>query len=184
MKQNILKDLKAFNWQTIIDFGNSLDDLNDAQWRFIKGYVAERSVEKHANDPSFKYVGEVHKDYVWGKYKIDIELKSQLTASMYTKKGQLRKSFGIKLNNSMGTNKKATIDPTDVADILIVVRNDGAFALDRETVVKHAKSGGDGFEVNVSANDIIEISGMISQKVKYPSNLKDIISKAIEHAIP
>jgi hypothetical protein len=155
----IVDDLKGFNWDAILEKGNGLEDLNDSQWRFIKGLVAELTVEKFSNDPTFKYVGAVHKDYDWEKHNISVELKSQLSGGMYGKRGKLSKNFTIKLNNSNGTNKKATLDSSDVADILIVVRNDGAFVIDKDLVMKRATPGGDGFNVIVSKDEITELTG-------------------------
>ncbi len=183
MQQHILDDLKGFNWQTIIDFGSSLDDLNDSQWRFLKGLIIELLVEEHGED-SLKYVGEKHKDFVWPKHTVDVELKSQMSASMYRKKGQLQKRYGIKLNNSMGTNKKATLDPSDVADVLIVVRDDGAFAIDKQTILNNAKPGGDGFEVSVTADQIQEISGKVNRQTVYQTNLKEEFLKTARAVIP
>lgn len=183
MNKQILDDLKKFDWQTIVDFGNSLDDLSDSQWRFIKGLVAELAVEEHGED-SLTYVGEKHKDYDWPKYKVSVELKSQLSGPMYGKKGPMLKNYTIKLNNSNGTNKKETLTDDQVADILIVVRNDGAFALDKKTIMANAYRGGDGFEVKVSNDKIIELSGPIKHQTTYTTNLKEVITNAIREAIP
>lgn len=183
MQKEILDDLKRFNWQTIVDFGNSLNDLNDSQWRFLKGLVAELTLETHA-DNNLVYVGDVHKDYDWPKYKLSVELKSQLSDNMYTKKENLRKNYTIKLNNSNGTNSKDQLQDHEIADLLIVIRNDGAFVLDKKTVKKNAKKQGDGFIVIVDNSKIVEISGKITQKTQYQSNLKQIITAAIKHAIP
>lgn len=183
MNNNVIQDLKNFNWQTIVDFGNSLDDLNDAQWRFLKGLVAELTVEKHA-DNDLQYVGAPHKDYDWPKHNLTVELKSQLSGPMYKKNGQMRKTFSIKLNNSNGTNKNAVLLPAHVADILIVIRDDGAFALDKTVVLENAKHGGDGFEVIINNSQIIELTGKIDKKITYTTNLKQIITNAIRQALP
>lgn len=183
MSQQAINDIKKWNWQTIIDFGNSLDDFNDAQWRFLKGLIIELAVEKHS-EPTLQYVGEVHKDFVWGKYNLDIELKSAMTSSMYTKKGQLRKNYTIILNNSMGTNKKSTLSPSDVADIIIVPTNNGVFAIDRATALAHHKVKGDGVSVKVTSSQIVPITGPLTQKNIYNTNLKQSIMSAITAAIP
>lgn len=179
MNQQVLNDLKKFDWNTIIERGNGLDDLNDSQWRFIKGLVVELTIEKYSNDPTLKYVGDVHKDYIWGKHTLSVELKSQLSGGMYGKKGSLLKNFSIKLNNSNGTNKKDVLLSSDVADILIVVRNDGAFVIDKQLVLSRAKKGGDGFEVSVSREEITEITGKITVN-KINLNLKEKITNAIK----
>lgn len=192
--QEVLADLKSFNWQIIIDFGLSLDDLNDRQWRFIKGLVAELAVEQNAVN-GLTYVGRDHCDYEWPHHSITAELKSQLSGPMYLKKNkpgteqrQLVKQLSIKLNNSHGTNKKTTLDPNTVADILIVVRNDGAFALTKQTVLDHAVHGGDGWEIHLhrdrDLDQIIELSGYVKNQTVYQTNLKQKLTDAIRQAIP
>lgn len=194
MSPEVITDLKKFNWQTIIDFGMSLDDLNDRQWRFIKGLVAELAVEQNAVN-GLVYVGEDHKDYDWPHHGLTVELKSQLSGPMYLKKfipgtqtRQMVKKIAIKLNNSHGTNKKSELPPEHVADLLIVVRNDGAFALTKDTVLQRAKHGGDGFEVlldrDLDAGKIIELSGYIQQKNHYDTNLKEKLIETIRNSIP
>lgn len=180
---NILQELKDFNWQTIVEYGLSLDDLNDRQWRFLKGLVAELTVEKHSNN-NLVYVGEDHKDFDWPRLGKTVELKSQLSGPMYTAKGRLKKSFSIKLNNSNGTNKKAALDPDQVCDYILVVRRDGAFVIDRATVMAHAHKTGDGFEVKVTAQEITEVSGRITPvKVYQPTIQQDVIN-VVRNSIP
>lgn len=178
----IVNDLKEFDWNTILERGNGMDDLNDRQFRFAKGLAVEIAVEKYSNDPTFKYVGAIHKDYDWEKHNISVELKSQFSSSMYGKRGKLSKNFTIKLNNSNGTNKKSTLDSSDVADILIVVRNDGAFVIDKDLVIKRAIPGGDGFSVVVSKDEIIELTG---RKIvnKIDLDLKAAINDALRNVL-
>lgn len=179
----ILTHLREFDWVQIITKGNQLDDLNDRQWRFIKGLVAELIVEKHSGPEGLQYVGEDHKDYVWPKHNVTVELKSQLSGGMYGKKGGLNKTFSIKLNNSLGTNKHEHVPPEQVADLLLVLRNDGAFVLDKQTVIAKSKQGGDGFEVIVGSHDIVEITGKISISSTTNLNLKEKIQNAIREVI-
>jgi hypothetical protein len=183
MNQNIVDDLKTFDWQTIIEYGNSLDDLNDSQWRFIKGLAVELATEQ-CSDGNLIYVGARHKDFDWPKHNITAELKSQLSTGMYNKKGRLKKNYSIKLNNSHGTNKQVTIDPADVADVIIVVRDDGAFAIDQATAIRNATSGGDGFEVKVSRDEIVELTGLVVPDRTFDTNLKEKISNAIRDSLP
>ena len=185
MNQNIIDDLKAFDWQTIVEYGNSLDDLNQGQWRFIKGLVCELITEKCSNG-NLIYVGQNHKDFDWPRHNISIsvELKSQLSASMYTEKGRLRKNYPIKLNNSHGTNEKKKMDIADVADIIIVVRYDGVFMIDQATAINRAKPAGDGFNVKVSRDEIVELSGLIVPDKIYTTNLKQKIMTVIRDSLP
>ena len=159
MNQNIVDDLKTFDWQTIIEYGNSLDDLNDSQWRFIKGLAVELATEQ-CSDGNLIYVGARHKDFDWPKHNITAELKSQLSTGMYNKKGRLKKNYSIKLNNSHGTNKQVTIDPADVADVIIVVRDDGAFAIDQATAIE------DPIERNKAAKYIIQVMGSLNPHLR------------------
>lgn len=179
----ILQELKSFNWQTIVDHGNSLHDLNDRQWRFLKGLIAELTVEKHSKN-NLVYVGEDHKDFDWPKTGKTVELKSQLSGPMYTKKGRLKKNFSIKLNNSNGTNKKDFLDPEEVCDYTLVVRNDGSFVLDRETVMANAHKTGDGFEVRVDAGQITEVSGRVLPVNQYQSTIKQDVIDVARKSIP
>jgi hypothetical protein len=103
---------------------------------------------------------------------------------MYGKKGQLKKNYTIKLNNSHGTNKQATLNPADVADVIIVVRDDGAFAIDKATAIRNAKSGGDGFEVKVTKSEVVELSGLVTPNKTFNTNLKGIIIAAIQASLP
>lgn len=185
MNEEILNDLRSFNWQKVIDVGNSLDDLSDAQWRFIKGFVAEILVEgcSGTQESKLDYVGEVHKDYVWRKHNIDVELKSQLSDTMYKKDGTLRKRYGLKLNNSLGTNKKEKPEPHEVADIIIVVRKDGAWAINRDTAIEYSVKGGDGFEVILPADKITQITGKVEHINKYNTNFKERIKQLISETI-
>jgi hypothetical protein len=183
MQQEVIDAVKAFDWSSIINKGNQLEDLNDRQWRFMKGLVAELIVEKHSGTDGLVYVGADHKDYDWPKFNLTVELKSGLSGSMYGKKGQLNKNFTIKFNNSNGTNKKEKLDPSEVADILLVVKNDGAFIVDQSTVIKCSKKGGDGFDVVLTRNDIIEVTGKITVNNSNNLNLKEKITNAIREVI-
>jgi len=106
-----------------------------------------------------------------------------MSAKMYTKKGQLRPNYSIKLNNSMGTNTRA-LTAQDVADIIIVPMKDGVFVLDRATVLANHTLLGDGVSVKVSSSQIIAITGPVVQKTQYNTNLKQAIMTAITAAIP
>ncbi len=180
----ILNDLKKFDWQGIISLGNQLDDLNDRQWRFIKGLVAELAVEKYSSNELI-HVGEreTHKDFDWPKHNLTVELKSQFSGSMYGKRGEKNKSYTVKLSNSLGTNKHENLPNDFAADLLIVVRNDGAFVLDKQTVITNSKKGGDGFEVIVGKDDITEITGKITVSTNNNLNLREKITDAIRSTI-
>lgn len=178
----IIRELKDFNWQVIIDFGNSLTDLNDAQLRFAKGLAVELAVAEHSNK-KLVYVGERHRDFKWPKHNINVELKSIMSSKMYDKKGRLKKPPLIRLNNSMGGNKD-TLDPDDVADIIIAVLTDGAYVIDKATALAHAKHKGDGWTVHVPKDQLTELSGRILNQTTYSTNLAEKIRTAIKDTIP
>jgi len=181
--ETIVKALKQFNWQKITDYGRSLDELNDAQYRFAKGLAVEFAVEKFA-DNNLKYVGEVHKDYEWPKFNLSAELKSQFSAYMFDRKGKPKKQFDIKLNNSNGTNTATKLNPDHVADILIVCRKDGAFVIDKELILTKAKALGDGWNLTVETKDITIIAGPLKQQETFTTGIKKAINEAIRQSIP
>lgn len=180
--QNLIDILKSFEWDAIITKCNKLEDLNDRQWRFVKGLIIELIVEKHSLG-QLEYVGEDHKDYNWPSQNKTVELKSNVSSSMYGKKGELCKNFTIKFTNSLGTNNKDTLDPADVCDMVLVVKNDGAFILDKETVIKRSIKDGDGFTIKVGRDEIIEITGKKIVSNVDSLNLKENITNAIRAVI-
>ena len=181
--QEVIDDLKnRVNWETVLKYGNGLDDCNDKQWRFIKGLVIELATAKHSKN-LLTYVGEDHKDFDWTERNLTVELKSQMSAKLYDKKGKLAKKFSIRLNNSNGTNKSTILDPAIVADIIIVPRSNGVFIIDKDTVMKYYKHKGDGFDVIFPNTVITEITGRKDIEKK-TLGLKQIILDAIQNAIP
>jgi len=181
MTPEIISSLKGFDWQKIIDYGNSLADLNDAQLRFIKGLAVEQAVEAFA-DGDLTYIGEKHRDYEWPKHDIDVELKTIFSQGMYDAKGNVKSLPGIKLNNSMGTNK-AALDPNNIADVLIAVHRDGAYAVSKDLVLAKAKHLGDGWELKPTKSDIVELSGRILPKNKYNTNISTAVKNAIKESL-
>ena len=181
MTPAIITSLKSFNWQKIIDYGNSLADLNDAQLRFIKGLAVEQAVEAFG-DGDLEYVGEKHRDYEWPKHDIDVELKTIFSQGMYDAKGNVKTLPGIRLNNSMGTNK-ASLNPDNIADVLVEVHRDGAYAVSKDVVVAKAKHLGDGWELRPTKSDIVELSGRILTKNKYNTNISTAVKNAIKESL-
>ena len=183
LSQDVIDDFRKFDWHQIIDKGNKLEDLNDRQWRFIKGLVIELIVEKYSGQNGLTYVGDSFKDYYWKKHNLSVELKSGLSGSMYGKKGNLNKNFLIKLNNSNGTNKKDTLESNEVADILIVIKNDGAFVVDKETILRCSKKCGDGFDLVLNRGDVVQVTGKLYPNSSNNLNLKQKIMDAIRNVI-
>lgn len=180
LTKDILTDLKSFEWNEVIKKGKGLDDLNTREWRFIKGLIAELILEKHSQG-QLKRVGQIHKDFDWSKHNLSVELKSQFSKKMYDKKGRICKNFDVKLNNSNGTNKEI-LPQENVSDLLIVIRNNGAFVIDKQTVIDKAKYQGDGFSVILSESDIVEITGKIEVDPDN-SNMQEMILNGIRERI-
>lgn len=181
MNPNVVEDLKGFDWQKIIDYGNSLSDLNDAQLRFAKGLAIEKAVECLSNS-DLEYKGEKHRDYYWPKHNVDVELKSIMSQRMYNKSGTIKKLPNVRLNNSMGSNK-SVLNPLQVADIVLVVCADGAYAVDKNVILSNAKHHGDGWEVQLTENQVTPVSGCITQQNKYNPDLAQRFRNAIAESI-
>jgi hypothetical protein len=181
MNQKFVKWAKTIDWQEINDVCESLDDLNDSQWRFVKGRFIELLVE-HFSNGVLDYVGAVHKDFDCNKFKCTVELKSVTSQSLYTIKGKLRAGNNIILNNSMGVNKKV-LDPNNVADYLIIVKSDGAVLADKNTVIANAKSNDDGFVVKLKPEHVVELSGKLEQVTSYKLNIKQRLDNMLHDTI-
>ena len=173
---------KTIDWQKINDVCESLDDLNDSQYRFIKGRFIELLVEQLSNGV-LEFVGEKHKDFNCKQYNCSVELKSEVSNSLYNKKG-LKANFGVRFNNSMGTNKD-TLDPDHVTDYLIIVKKDGVVLVDKQTVLQNVKQHGDGFTLSLQPGKVIELTGKVSQKDKYKLDMKwridNLLKVTIQH---
>mgnify|MGYP003344771416 CR=1 FL=1 len=65
---------------------------------------------------------------------------------------------------------------------LIVVRRDGAFVIDRETVLRHAVHCGAGFDVIVPSKDVIPLTDVVSTS-QISSSIKQDVMNAIMAAI-
>jgi hypothetical protein len=182
MTKKFVSDCKSIDWQKVIDICESLDDLNDSQFRFLKGRFIELVVENQSNG-LLKYVGNKHQDYICERYNLKVELKSVTSQQLYKKDKTLRKSNTIILNNSMGTNSKNALDPKDVADYLIVVKSDGAVLVDKQTILDNATSNGDGFIVKLEPEHVVELSGMLGNSVKYNIKIKDKVDTLLKAVI-
>ena len=181
ISQQLVDDLKKFNWQFVINYGNSLEELNDRQLRFLKGFVCEELIA--SQDPTLVCVRQDHKDFVWNKHNVDIELKTQFSFRMYGKRGNLLDISNIQFTNSNGTNNKEVLDPNLICDLTLVLRNDGAVVVDKQTVIDNLVKTGDGFRLNIPKDKAIEISGCITPNAKYTTDFKSILSKAVRESI-
>ena len=182
MDKKFVDYCKKINWQKVNDVCESLDDLNDSQYRFLKRRFIELLIESESKG-LLRYVGAKHKDFECDTFNYSVELKSATSQQLYKKDSTLRQGNSIILNNSMGTNKKPVLDPNDVADYLIIVKSDGAVLVDKQTVLKNAHSNGDGFVVKLKPGDVVELSGMLSHQTKYSIGLKAKLDKLLRDVI-
>lgn len=158
MFDKAIEELKKFDWDTILTNALSVEALNLSQWRFLKALVIELSLEKYSHS-RLVYVAGVHKDFDWPELDLTADQKGSTSTSMYKQNGFLRKRYNILLNNSMGTNKKETLDKSEICDIIICVYNDGVFVIGKEMAQKYLIKKGDGFGISIPSKDIIEITG-------------------------
>lgn len=180
---------KTIDWQKINDVSESLDDLNDSQFRFIKGRFIELLVED-CSKGVLTFVGEKHKDFDCKKYNCTIELKSEVSQNLYKKvpkqkgKFELKPNFGIRFNNSMGTNSN-TVDPNHVTDYLIIIKSDGVVLVDKQNVLQNIKIHGDGCTLSLQPHKVTELTGRIVQKDKYKLDIKwridNLLKVTIQH---
>jgi hypothetical protein len=82
----------------------------------------------------------------------------------------------------MGTNK-SSLDPNNIADVLIAVHRDGAYAVSKDLVLAKAKHLGDGWELRPSKSDIVELSGRVLPKNKYNTNISTAVRNAIKESL-
>jgi hypothetical protein len=102
---------------------------------------------------------------------------------MFDKKGNLKEEFDIKINNSNGTNKKTVLSEDDVADYVVVVRKDGAFAVNKQTVINRSNGGGDGFSCTVKKDEITPLTGKLTANPIAPRNIGQGIDRIIRESL-
>jgi hypothetical protein len=175
---------KTIDWQTINDVCESLSDLNDSQYRFIKGRFIELMVDQFSGNV-LTYVGDKHKDFDCAKFKCTVELKTVTSDTLYkTLQGKyvLRDTTSVIFNNSMGTNKKV-LDPDNVADYTIVIKDGGVALTDKATVLRRAKLNGDGCTIGLKPEDLTELTGRLSHITEYKLNMKDKLDSLLRDTI-
>lgn len=179
---DIIEKLKTFNWQKVIDIVPILENLNDAQWRFLKGFILEIATEKYSQNELI-YVAQPHKDFDWPSEKLTIELKSLTSKNFYKNNNQLRSTFNIKLNNSNGTNNKNQLVENEICDILIIISRDGVFCVSKEVVLQKAIKTGDGFSLKLNADDLIKITDKLLPATSNQLDFRKIINEVIRQYI-
>lgn len=177
---NFIQYCKTIDWQKVIDVCQSLDDLNDSQYRFVKGRTIELLIEELSNGV-LQFVGERHKDFDCKKYKCTIELKSLVSQNLYNKK-TMRPNFTLKFNNSNGTNK-VDLNPDHVTDYLLAVLKNGVVLVEKKVILENLTHQGDGWDLKLQPNKVIEISGRINPNAKYSINMKEKIDTVIKNTI-
>lgn len=153
--KEILDAIKSFNWDFITDFGyNTISHLRGGQMNFLRGTLMEQLMGKQ--DPLLECVREDHKDFIWHRYGITVELKSQFNQSMYNKGGRLKNEYKVNLCN-MRSMKKIT--KQQICDLVLVLRKDGAFVITKDNAFQNIRQIGKQVDIICGYNDIIEVSG-------------------------
>ena len=171
MEPAVIDRMRSWDWQTRVNVGASLDDLNEAQWRFLKGLVQELALERFSHG-DLHYVGRPHQDFEWPARNLTVEAKAQSSQRMYDRRGDIKSKNEIKLNNSNGTNVR-DLDAANVCDIIVVTRRDGGFAVDRGTALARARKDGDGYVLQLSAQDIVPLTPRLQITQQFDINLKE-----------
>lgn len=162
------------------------NQTNDAQLRFLKALIFEQSIEEYSKG-NIKYVGEEGCDLIIPSLDARVEMKYTEGALYTASKKILRENTGgIKLMNSMGTNTHKVL-PTNYADFLIFIGNQGAMLFDRPTLAKHILSGGDGITANIPTNKGIvlatpkEMSAGNQPEIDFVNGLNSFIKSYIRN---
>jgi hypothetical protein len=159
---------------------------NDAQLRFLKAMIFEQSIEEYSSG-SIKYVGEEGCDLIIPSLNARVEMKYVENALYTPSKKELREQTGgIKLMNSMGTNTHKVL-PSNYADYLIFIGNQGAILFDRSALEQHIVSGGDGISANIPTSKGIilatptEMTSGVQQEVDFVQGLKNYIKTYVNN---
>lgn len=162
------------------------DQVNDAQLRFIKAWIFEKSFEPYSGF-TINYVGQVGCDLIIPSIDARVEVKYTENALYTTSKKILREGTGkIKLLNSHGTNTHKVL-PANYADFLIFIGMQGAILLDKTVISKYIDPKGDGIltqDIPVNEGIIIAdptiMTGDNQQEVDFIKGLIQYIDSYIQ----
>lgn len=161
-KESILINiLKNINWQKFYELCICIgNELNDAQWRFLKAVFLENAVAHYSNN-ELLYVGNEEKgcDFIVPSLNnIKIEMKYTIEALFCGKNSILRKSSkSITLLNSKGTNTHMNL-PDTYSDYLLIVEMKGSAIISKEKLKQYVISNGDSLSAVIPTNELIIIS--------------------------
>lgn len=149
--ENVADYLKTnVKWQSFVNLVKSIGtQFNDAQWRFLKAIIFETSIEKFSNG-NVKYVARKGCDFIIPALNdVSVEMK-YVEDALYTAKGKtLRsKTKSLTLMNSKGTNVHKAL-PSDYADYLMVVGQNGGALIDKATLSEYIEINGDSISATV-----------------------------------
>jgi hypothetical protein len=153
--EQAVQNLKSWNWDFIIDFGfNTVSHLRGGQMNFMRGTLLEQLISKQ--DKQLECVRENHRDFIWHKYNISLELKSQFNQSMYNKGGRLKDEYKVHLCN-MRSMKKIRQD--QICDLVLVIRKDGAFVITQDLAYQNRRQPASDVDIILGPKQIVEVSG-------------------------
>jgi hypothetical protein len=160
-KETILINiLKNINWQKFYELCAYIgNELNDAQWRFLKAVFLENAVARFSNNELI-YVGNEEKgcDFIVPSLNnLKIEMKYTVEALFSGKNAVLRKnSKSITLLNSKGTNTHTNL-PDSYSDYLLIVEMKGSALISKEKLKQYVISNGDSLTATIPTNELILI---------------------------
>jgi len=177
---HILNQLKSFNWDHIIDFGfNTVSHLKGGQSNFWRGSMTERLISRQ--DSTLECVRLNHKDFEWHRFNVTLELKSQFNLSMYNKGGRLKPSYKINLCN---LRSKRKIKTSEICDIILVLRKDGAFAISKKAAIHNTIQHGNQVDIIIGPDQIHEITGYkVLNKVNQETDINQLVDEFCDYII-
>lgn len=177
----VISQLKSWDWDFIIDFGfNKISHLKGGQLNAVRGTYMEEIIL--LEDDQLELLREDHKDFYWHRFKLTAELKTQFSQSMYNKGGRLKDSYTVQLATMR--SKRKINKSNQICDIILVLRNDGAFIIPKHVAAQNIKQKDKKVDIIVGPKDIIEISGIKSlSKVKQPKDINDVVRDFIRYDI-
>lgn len=130
-------------YATLIDkLGNQLNSRKD---RFDKSDIIEQSIEIYSNQ-RLKWVDDIGRDHHDTVLDLDLEFK-YVNDGLFTSKKKPRAVVKVKLKNSLGANKGATI--SDPADYYMIGQQDAIAIISWDEIKSYLVGVPDGVEAHI-----------------------------------
>lgn len=185
IQPEIIKKLKSFDWDFILDFGyNKVNHIKGNQFNFWRGSLMEQAIATQDKQLIFVGKDEHHKDFNWTRFSVTLELKSLLNKQMYSRSGKLKPTLKLNLTN---LRSQRVLTQNEICDIVLVITSDGAFAIPKQIAFQNQIQKGNKIDIEVPTKYIIEISGRktfspVDQKIDINDMIRDFSKYTIELA--